>query len=104
MEKNEKKEDFYAHYSLSDMLYGRAKISATESVCLWLGAGVMVEYPNDEAKDILSISLNNAKERLAICDDDINHLRDQIITVEVNMARVFNYDVKKRRQLKGDKK
>jgi len=25
-------------------------------------------------------------------------LRDQIITVEVNMARVFNYDVKKRRE------
>ena len=66
--------------------------------CLWLGANVMVEYPYAEAIDILELSLKNAKLRLDICDEDLDQLRDQIITVEVNMARVFNYDVKRRRE------
>ena len=60
----------------------------------------MVEYPYDEALDILTLSLKNAKLRKDICDEDLDMLRDQIITVEVNMARVFNYDVKRRRDEK----
>lgn len=91
-------EDVNAHYSLSELLYARARVKPTGSVCLWLGANVMVEYPYEEAINILEMSLNNAKERLKICDQDLDHLRDQIITVEVNMARVFNFDVKRRRQ------
>lgn len=90
-------QDVTANYSLSELLYARAKVMPTGSVYLWLGANVMVEYPYQEAIDILELSLRNAKDRLAICDQDLDHLRDQIITVEVNMARVFNYDVKKRR-------
>ncbi|KAJ8605850.1 hypothetical protein CTAYLR_000526 [Chrysophaeum taylorii] len=93
-----KNEDVTTHYSLSEMLYAKARVSADGSVYLWLGANVMVEYPYDEAVDILELSLNNAKERLRVCDEDLDHLRDQIITVEVNMARVFNYNVKRRRK------
>ena len=43
-EKHEASEDFGAHYSLSEMLYGRAKVTPDGTVCLWLGANVMVEY------------------------------------------------------------
>lgn len=96
--KHEAGEDFQSHYSLSEMIYGRAKVTPEGTVCLWLGANVMVEYPYEEALSILELSLDNAKKRLAICDEDLDMLRDQIITVEVNMARVFNYDVKKRRE------
>ena len=32
--------------------------------------------------------------------DDMGFLRDQITTTEVNMARVFNWDVKERRKQK----
>ena len=96
--KHEAAEDFQSHYSLSEMIYGRATITPSGNVCLWLGANVMVEYPYDEAIAILSLSLKNAKLRLEICDEDLDTLRDQIITVEVNMARVFNYDVKRRRE------
>lgn len=98
--KHEAEEDFQSHYSLSEMIYGRATITPTGNVCLWLGANVMVEYPYDEALDILTLSLKNAKLRKDICDEDLDMLRDQIITVEVNMARVFNYDVKRRRDEK----
>ena len=82
------------------MLYASAEVEPTGSVGLWLGANVMVEYPYADAQNILSVSLSNARERLAICDSDLDMLRDQIITVEVNMARVFNFDVKQRRLLK----
>ena len=93
-------EEFTSDYSLSEMLYTKAKITPTGVVYLWLGASVMVEYPYAEAIDILGVSLKNAQERLKTCDEDLDHLRDQVITVEVNMARVFNYDVKKRREEK----
>uniref|UniRef100_A0A7S3NQ37 Prefoldin subunit 3 n=1 Tax=Aureoumbra lagunensis TaxID=44058 RepID=A0A7S3NQ37_9STRA len=100
IESYEKNEELTTHYSLSEMLYARAKIHTNGVVALWLGAQVMVEYPYDEAKNILTTSLKNAKLRRDICDQDIDHIRDQIITVEVNMARVFNFDVKRRRHLK----
>ena len=32
----------------------------------------------------------------------LDMVRDQIITVEVNIARVFNHDVVRRRQAKGE--
>ena len=39
------------------------------------------------------------KTALATTIDDMGFLRDQITTTEVNMARVFNWDVKNRRKL-----
>jgi len=101
--KHDADETFKSHYSLSEMLYGRAEVTPDGTVCLWLGANVMVEYPYDEAIDILELSLKNAKTRRDICDADLDMIRDQVITVEVNMARVFNYDVK-RRKAEGGKK
>ena len=67
-------------------------------MCLWLGANVMLEYPRQEAIDLLGQQLSDAKEALNITIDDMGFLRDQITTTEVNMARVFNWDVKDRRK------
>jgi hypothetical protein len=119
----------------------------------------MLEYTYDEAIELLSTSLSNAKERLVcvsvcvcvcvcmcvcvcVCDfllnqvcvgsgveakdiheieglifthtytythththtqqrttnEDLEHLKNQTITVEVNMARLFNHDVKRRKK------
>ena len=44
--------------------------------------------------------LADAKTALATVIDDMGFLRDQITTTEVNMARVFNWDVKERRKNK----
>ena len=70
-------------------------------VCLWLGANVMLEYPRDEAILLLEDNLKNAKAALVTLVDDMGHLRDQITVTEVNMARVFNWDVKVRRAHTG---
>lgn len=40
-------------FSLSDQVYARARIDNVDSVGLWLGAGVMVEYALEEAKSLL---------------------------------------------------
>jgi hypothetical protein len=34
-------------------------------------------------------------------DADLAFLRDQIITTEVNIARIFNHDVRRRRQVRN---
>jgi hypothetical protein len=41
-------------FALSDNIYARAKLSSCiNSVNLWLGAGVLLEYPLDEAQSLL---------------------------------------------------
>jgi hypothetical protein len=58
---------------------------------------VMLEYPLDEARDLLTEKLAKAKQSLKEVNEDLEFLREQITTMEVNTARVYNWDVKKRR-------
>lgn len=52
------------HFSLADAVYGTADVAPSGTVCLWLGANVMLEYPYDEAEELLSTNLAGAKEKL----------------------------------------
>ena len=61
----------------------------------------MLEYPREEAIELLQRNLAQAKEALASLIKEMGVLRDQITTTEVNMARVFNWDVKERRKQKS---
>ncbi|KAI8875155.1 Prefoldin, subunit 3 [Backusella circina FSU 941] len=96
-EKKETQEPIYTDYELNDTLYAKAKVEASDSVYLWLGANVMLEYTCEEAKDLLTTKLNTAKTSLKNTLEDLEFLRDQITTMEVNTARVYNWDVKQRR-------
>ena len=89
-----------ADFNLSDNIYTKATLDISGKVCLWLGANVMLEYSYDEDLEMLNRNLAGANQKLENCTEDLQFLRDQIITSEVNMARVFNYDVKRRRELK----
>lgn len=40
-------------FAISDQAYAKAKVPVTDSVNLWLGANVMLEYPLEEAKALL---------------------------------------------------
>lgn len=53
----------------------------------------MVEYNFKEALALLEKNLENAMSRLGSTDDDINYLKDQITTTEVNIARIYNQAV-----------
>ncbi|KAH8552115.1 Prefoldin subunit 3 [Umbelopsis sp. PMI_123] len=88
-------------FELNDTLYARAKIEASDTVYLWLGANVMLEYTLEEAQDLLKSKLETAKKSLSNAIEDLDFLRDQITTMEVNTARVYNWDVKQRRLAKA---
>lgn len=60
----------------------------------------MVEYSFDEAKALLEKNLKHAVERLTSIEEDLVFLRDHIITSEVNIARIFNFDVRRKRQVR----
>ncbi|RWS22354.1 prefoldin subunit 3-like protein [Leptotrombidium deliense] len=92
-------------FLLSDQVYMSAFIEPTSHICLWLGANVMLEYPIEEAEQLLSKNLDIATKNLHQIDVDLDFLRDQITTTEVSilfkyMARVYNWDVKRRQSEK----
>uniref|UniRef100_A0A8D1F671 VHL binding protein 1 n=2 Tax=Sus scrofa TaxID=9823 RepID=A0A8D1F671_PIG len=59
-------------------------------------ANVMLEYDIDEAQALLEKNLSTATKNLDSLEEDLDFLRDQFTTTEVNMARVYNWDVKRR--------
>ncbi|CAN6343332.1 unnamed protein product, partial [Urochloa humidicola] len=83
-------EALIADFELSEGIYSRAKIEDTDSVCLWLGANVMLEYSCNK-------NLENAKASLEVLVADLQFLRDQQTITQVTIARVFNWDVHQRR-------
>nr|CAG4641349.1 EOG090X0IRH [Eulimnadia texana] len=91
------------HFLLSDLLHARAVIEPTERVCLWLGANVMLEYSLDDAAALLEKNLETARRNMEQVQHDVDFLRDQVTTTEVNMARLYNWDVKRRQQAQAAK-
>ena len=84
----------------------------------------MLEYSLDQAEDLLTKNFNQANLTMEQADTDLdflkyfffikillfyfqiltnfflNLIRDQITTTEVNIARVYNWDVKRRKNMK----
>ncbi|PTB69217.1 Prefoldin, subunit 3 [Trichoderma citrinoviride] len=87
-------------FELNDTLYARANIPPTEEVYIWLGANVMLSYPIDEAQELLTSKLTAAKTSLSNCEEDLDFLREQITTMEVALARVYNWEVAQKRKEK----
>ncbi|XP_060525545.1 prefoldin subunit 3 [Cylas formicarius] len=90
------KEEFKTQFLLSEQVFAKAQVMPTDKVCLWLGANVMLEYSLDDAKKLLTQNIAAAERNLGYADHDLDFLRDQFTTTEVNMARVYNWDVKRR--------
>ncbi|KAF1839559.1 prefoldin subunit 3 [Decorospora gaudefroyi] len=85
-------------FELNDTLYAKAEVPPTDDVYLWLGANVMLAYPIPEAEQLLQSKLSTAKQSLSTCEEDLDFLREQITTLEVAFARVYNWDVAQRRK------
>nr|CCA18812.1 prefoldin subunit 3 putative [Albugo laibachii Nc14] len=99
MSKQEAKQSIHTKFNLADNIYVKAAVDPSiGNVCIWLGANVMVEFSYTEALELLQNNIATAKAQMNQIDSDLGFLRDQIITTEVNMARVYNYDSKRRRQ------
>ncbi|TEB23079.1 prefoldin subunit [Coprinellus micaceus] len=85
-------------YELNDTLYAEAQLEESDSVYLWLGANVMLSYKLPEALSLLNTRLDSAEQNLNHTIEDLEFLREQLTIMEVNTARVYNWDVKQRRE------
>ena len=63
----------------------------------------MLEYTYDEALELLTNNFTNAKETVESLDTDLDFIKDQITTTEVNIARVYNQDVREKRAKKEER-
>ena len=91
------------NYSLADNVWAKAHIQPNNTVYLWLGANVMLEYNYEDAISILTDNLTKAYEKAEQTRQDLAFLKNQITTSEVNIARVYNYSVRLRRTGKEGK-
>lgn len=103
-ERQAKSETVKTNYSLADTVFAKAELHCDGRVCIWLGASVMVEYSYEEAVTLLEKNLASAIEKQGTTQEDLEFLRNQSITVEVNMARLYNYDVLRRRKAEEKRK
>jgi len=102
-QKRDAEEELITRYNLADMLYSRAEVDVSSGIVhLWLGANVMLEYTYDEAIDLLSSKEKAAKMELDHATQDLAFTRNQIITTEVNISRIYNWDVRQKRAAKKD--
>ena len=88
-------------FELNDTLYAHASVPVTNEVYLWLGANVMLAYPLNEAEELLNEKLERAQRGLREVREDEGFVREQITTLEVQTARVYNWDVQQKRKEKA---
>jgi len=81
---------------LADHVYIKAKIPPVDKIGLWLGANVMLEYDLNEGEELLVSKKAKAENNLKATQEIIDTVREQITVTEVNMARIYNWDVKRR--------
>lgn len=85
-------------YSLADNIYANAELDfSTGTVYLWLGANVMLEFTYSEALEFLGKQHEKAVKESEDTLEDITLVRDQIVTCEVLLSRIFNWSVRKKR-------
>ena len=60
----------------------------------------MLSYKIPAAIELLRSKLESAESSLQSVIEDLEFLREQITVMEVNTARVYNWDVKRRRELR----
>ncbi|TRM58308.1 Prefoldin subunit-domain-containing protein [Schizophyllum amplum] len=87
-------------FELNDTLFAEAELEDSDTVYLWLGANVMLSYPLPAAITLLTSKLSAAQHNLQNTIEDLEFLREQITVMEVNTARVYNWDVKRRREMR----
>ncbi|GAA5902957.1 hypothetical protein JCM5296_004504 [Sporobolomyces johnsonii] len=96
--KKEQAEPFETTFELSDTLYAKGEVEQVDEVYIWLGASTMLSYPLPSALSLLQSKLAAAQRSLEHVKEDLLWLRDQVTVTEVNVARVYNWDVARRRE------
>lgn len=74
----EQNEDKETQFLLSEQVFLKTTIAPTKTVCLWLGANVMLEYSLDEAQILLKQNMGSAGQTLKCVEHDQDFLRYKI--------------------------
>ncbi|KAF8151962.1 Prefoldin subunit 3 [Mycena galopus ATCC 62051] len=89
-------------FELNDTLYAEAELEDTDTVYLWLGVlgqrHAVLQNKIPAAVTLLKSKLEAAELSLKNTIEDLDYLREQITVMEVNTARVYNWDIKRRRE------
>ena len=78
-------------FEIGDTLYTKATVLPTKTVHLWLGANVMLEYPLEEALLLLTSKSGETARAVGEISKQLTFVKEQITTMEVNMARLYNW-------------
>ncbi|CAD50932.1 hypothetical protein PFAG_01722 [Plasmodium falciparum Santa Lucia] len=89
--KIKEKKNLETFFPVEESLYARGIVQKTDKILLWLGANVMVEFPFDEATDLLNQHLERAINLSQEMDNELLWLHEQITTTEINISRIHNY-------------
>lgn len=68
-------EEKETQFLLSEQVFLKTAVPPTNTVCLWLGANVMLEYPLDEAEVLLKQNMDAASQNLNCLEHDQDFLR-----------------------------
>lgn len=68
-------EDKKTQFLLSEQVFLKTTMPPTKSVCLWLGANVMLEYPLDDAETLLANNIESAEQNQRCLEHDQDFLR-----------------------------
>lgn len=63
-------------------------------------AQLMVEYSIDEGIELLTKNSKSAKEKVEYLDRCIEFIQEQVVIVQVSMARIHNWSVVNKRKVK----
>lgn len=100
--KKESKEALKVDYMVSNNLWAKAEVEIPDNVFLWLGADIMCEYTQEEARVLLKQNFEKAIAQIKNNETDLDFVKDQITVCEVNIARAYNDGVR-RKQLQAKK-
>ena len=68
--KDQEENELETNVLLNEQIFVKSVIPKTNTVCLWLGANVMLEYPLDEAEQLLKQNLDSANTNLGCLEHD----------------------------------
>ncbi|XP_030388044.1 prefoldin subunit 3 [Scaptodrosophila lebanonensis] len=89
----EEKIEFMTRVQLFNKVYKDVFVPPVESVTIVIPGNVHMQFPLDEAEKYVIKQLGQMVQQLKIYEHDLNYLRDQMSTTNLNITRVYKYNI-----------
>uniref|UniRef100_A0AC35FJ39 Prefoldin subunit 3 n=1 Tax=Panagrolaimus sp. PS1159 TaxID=55785 RepID=A0AC35FJ39_9BILA len=93
-------------YPLAEQIYAKAYVDKFETLTIVLGTGSFADITIEEADKMFTKNLNDINRLTSQLAEEIDFIKDQVTTSEVNVAHLYNYNVNLKKAAAGieDKK